>query len=49
MTSFRRGLHNRNPAVPVAAAALLEPLFLGIQTIFASGAWTLVVFTGGSR
>ena len=42
MTSFGRGLHNRNPAVLVAAALLLVPFLLVIQASFTSGAWTTV-------
>ena len=42
MTSFKRGLHNRNPVVLVVAALLLVPFCLVIQAIFTSGAWTIV-------
>lgn len=42
MSSFRRGLRNRNPLVLVAALALLVPALLGIQGWFTSGAWSAV-------
>jgi hypothetical protein len=42
VSSFRRGLRNRNPLVLVAALALLVPALLAIQDCFASGARTAV-------
>ena len=42
MSSFRRGLRNRNPLVLVVALALLVPALLGIQSYFTSGAWTAI-------
>jgi hypothetical protein len=42
VSSFRRGLRNRNPLVLVVALALLVPALLGIQSWFTSGAWSAV-------
>jgi hypothetical protein len=42
VSSFRRGLRNRNPLVLVVALALLVPALLGIQSFFTSGAWTAI-------
>ncbi len=42
MSSFRRGLRNRNPLVLVVALALLVPALLGIQSWFTSGDWTAI-------
>jgi len=42
VSSFRRGLRNRNPLVLVVALALLVPALLGIQSWFTSGDWTAV-------
>ncbi len=42
MSSFRRGLRNRNPLVLVVALVLLVPALLGIQSWFTSGDWTAV-------
>jgi len=42
VSSFRRGLRNRNPLVLVVALALLVPALLGIQSYFTSGAWTAI-------
>ena len=38
--AFKRGFHNRNPLVLIAAAVLLVPALLGFQWLFTSGAWT---------
>ena len=42
MTSFRRGLRNRNPVVLAVAVALTIPTLLAIQSFFTSGAWSAV-------
>jgi hypothetical protein len=42
VSSFGRGLRNRNPLVLVVALALLVPALLGIQSWFTSGDWTAV-------
>lgn len=42
MSSFGRGFRNRNPLVLLAAAALLAPALLGIESLFTSGAWSAV-------
>jgi len=40
--AFRRGLRQRSPLVLAAAAALLVPALLGVQSFFVSGAWSMV-------
>lgn len=40
MSSFKRGLRERNPLVLVAAAALLVPVLLGLEHFFVSGSWS---------
>jgi len=42
VSSFRRGLRNRNPLVLVAALALLVLALFGIQSYFTSGRWTSI-------
>lgn len=42
MSSFARGLRNRNPLVLVVAALCLVPALLGFEWVFTSGAWTAV-------
>ncbi len=42
MSSFTRGLHNRNPLVLVVALALLVLTLFGIQSYFVSGRWTSI-------
>jgi hypothetical protein len=42
VSSFRRGLRNRNPLVLVVALALIVPALLGIQSWFTSGAWSAI-------
>jgi hypothetical protein len=42
MGAFGRGFRNRSPLVLVAAVALLVPALLGLQALFATGAWTAV-------
>jgi hypothetical protein len=40
--SFARGFRNRSPLVLLAAAGLLGPALLGVQYLFAGGAWSHV-------
>ena len=49
MGAFRRGFHNRNPLVLVAAAILLVPALLGFQWLFTSGVWTVVPLDAALR
>ena len=49
MSSFRRGLRNRNPLVLVAAGLLLVPALLGIQSWFTGGGWTAIAATHWER
>jgi hypothetical protein len=49
MGAFRRGLHNRNPLVLVAAVVLLVPALLGFQWLFTSGVWTVVPLDAALR
>jgi len=42
MTSFKRGLHNKNPLVLLAAGVLTVAALLGLQALFTSGAWTVI-------
>jgi hypothetical protein len=42
VSSFGRGLRNRNPLVIVVALALLVPALLGVENWFTSGAWTAI-------
>jgi hypothetical protein len=42
MGAFRRGFRSRSPLILLAAILLLVPALLGLQALFASGAWTAV-------
>jgi len=42
MSSFKRGLRNRNPLVLAIAAVLAGAALLGLQSLFTSGVWTMV-------